>query len=104
MKQGLRNFSKIIFITFICFAALNTLKISANALEIKHTKIFNCVDNAVAPLDTSPEGLPYKLAVAKAFSKLKAAESTCKNKADLEKIAEASDECAKLLFDCVFYL
>ena len=52
MKQGLRNFSKIIFITFICFAALNTLKISANALEIKHTKIFNCADNAVAPLDT----------------------------------------------------
>ena len=52
MKQGLKYFSKIIFITFLCFTALNALKISANALEINHSKTFNCAENAVAPLDT----------------------------------------------------
>ena len=52
MKQGLKYFSKIIFITFLCFTALNALKISANALEINHPKTFNCAENAVAPLDT----------------------------------------------------
>jgi hypothetical protein len=55
-------------------------------------------------LDPSPTGLPYKLAVAKTFSKLKKAEEQCTNPADQEKIAGAADECAKLLFDCVFYL
>tara|TARA_B100000131_G_scaffold319967_1_gene366965 strand:- start:216 stop:917 length:702 start_codon:yes stop_codon:yes gene_type:complete len=58
----------------------------------------------LAQVDTSPTGIPYKLAVAKTFSKLKKAEEGCTNDSDLEKIAEASDECAKLLFDCVFYL
>ena len=52
MKQGLKYFSKIISITFLCFTALNALKISANALEINHSKTFNCAENAVAPLDT----------------------------------------------------
>ena len=52
MKQGLKYFSKIIFISFLCFTALNAIKISANALEINYSKTFNCAENAVAPLDT----------------------------------------------------
>ena len=52
MKQGLINFSKVIVIVFLSFVALSTLKSPASALEIKHTEIFSCADNAVAPLDT----------------------------------------------------
>src|SRR6056300_1307891 len=52
MKQGLKYFSKILLISFLCFVGLNAIKISANALEIKHTKTLNCAENAVAPLET----------------------------------------------------
>ena len=77
----------------------------ADSVTDKVIKLFGKSDaSGAAPLSASPEGLPYKLAVAKTFSKLKTAESNCTNKDDLEKISEASDECAKLLFDCVFYL
>ena len=80
----------------------------ADSVTDKVISLFGKKDaSGASPLDTvdsSITGLPYKLAVAKTFTKLKRAEDNCSNESDLEKISAASDECAKLLFDCVFYL
>jgi hypothetical protein len=45
----------------------------------------------------------YKLAVAKTYHRLKTAEYLCSNSIDRDKIAAATEECAKILFDCVYY-
>lgn len=49
----------------------------------------------------SPE---YKIATAKAYHRIKTAEQLAKSTSDREKLSEASNECATILFDSVFYL
>lgn len=46
----------------------------------------------------------YKVAAAKTFYNLSIAKEACNNAEDLEKISAAHDECAQILFDCIFYL
>jgi hypothetical protein len=56
-------------------------------------------------LDSVGLGSPeYKVAAAKTYHRLKTAEKMVKSTADREKLSFASNECAKILFDSVFYL
>jgi hypothetical protein len=56
-------------------------------------------------LGEAPMGsTPYKLAAAKTYHKLKTAELRSQHSGDIEKLSAASAECAKILFDSVFYL
>ena len=48
--------------------------------------------------------LKYSLATARTFHRLKVAHSMADSRMDRQKIAEATDECAKILFDSVFYM
>jgi len=50
---------------------------------------------------SSPE---YKIAAAKTYHRIKSAEAVVTNSNDRSKLKEASAECAKILFDSVFYL
>ena len=53
---------------------------------------------------THPGSDAYKVAAAKTLYSLSLARESCDSPRDLEKISAAHDECAQILFDCIFYL
>ena len=79
-------------------------KETSNSITDAISGLFSSKKEASVQDPTALNSITYKIAAAKTLLNLTAAKESCSDPQDLEKISAAHDECAQILFDCIFYL